>query len=100
VKAGRGKLSWFLSWTHVFTWSILGVKAVWIKSLQPKPRVTNAPFIICLMCSIFPGVHFNRGKIQVLQIKEINVCFHEKDLNRKMHMNEDLDNYLSKYLQE
>jgi hypothetical protein len=43
---------------------------------------------------------FYRGKIQVLQIKEINVYFHEKYLNGKMHVNEDLDNSLSKYLQE
>jgi hypothetical protein len=43
---------------------------------------------------------FYRGKIQVLQIKEINVYFHEKDLNGKMHVKEDLDNSLSKDLQE
>jgi hypothetical protein len=61
VKADRGKLPWFLSWTRVFTWSISGVKAVWIKPLQPKPDVINAPFIICLMCDIFPGVHFNNN---------------------------------------
>jgi hypothetical protein len=58
VKVGRG---WFLSWTRVFTWSISGVNAVWIKSLQSKPNVINAPFIICLMCGIFPGVHFNNN---------------------------------------
>jgi hypothetical protein len=43
---------------------------------------------------------FYGGKIQVLQIKEINVYFHEKDLNGKMHVNEDLDNSLSKDLQK
>jgi hypothetical protein len=59
VKAGRGKLPWFIWWTRVFTWSTSEVKAVWIKPLQPKPDVINAPFIICLMCDIFPGVHFN-----------------------------------------
>jgi 2,3-bisphosphoglycerate-independent phosphoglycerate mutase len=36
----------------------------------------------------------------VLQIKEINVYFHEKNLNGKIHVNEDLDNSLSKDLQE
>jgi hypothetical protein len=61
VKAGEGKLLWFLSWTRVFTWSISGVKVVWIKPLQPKMDVINAPFIICLMCDIFPGVHFNNN---------------------------------------
>ena len=34
---------------------------------------------------------FYRGEIHILQIKEIN--FHEKDLNGKMHVNEDLDNF-------
>ena len=43
---------------------------------------------------------FYRGKIHVLQIKDINAYFHAKDLNGKMHMNKDLDNSLSKYLQE
>ena len=43
---------------------------------------------------------FYGGKIQVLQIKGINVYFHEKDLNWKMHVNEDLDNSLSKDLRK
>jgi hypothetical protein len=43
---------------------------------------------------------FYGGKIQVLQIKEITVYFHEMDLNGKMHVNKDLDNSLSKDLQE
>ena len=30
VKAGQGKLSWFIWWTRVFTWSTSEVKAVWI----------------------------------------------------------------------
>jgi hypothetical protein len=38
---------------------------------------------------------FYGGKIQ-----EINVYFHEKYLNGKMHMKEDLDNSLSKDLQK
>jgi hypothetical protein len=42
-------------------WSILGVKEVWIKPLQPKPDVINAPFIIYSMCDIFLGVYFNKN---------------------------------------
>jgi hypothetical protein len=60
VKAGRGILPWFLSWTRVFTWSTSEVKEVWIKPLQPMPDIINAPLIICFMCGIFPGVHFNK----------------------------------------
>jgi len=43
---------------------------------------------------------FYSGKIQVLQIKEINVYFHEKDLNGNIHVKEYSDNYLFKDLQE
>jgi hypothetical protein len=43
---------------------------------------------------------FYEGKIYVLQIKDIDAYFHAKDLNGKMHVNEDLGNYLSKYLQK
>jgi hypothetical protein len=61
VKVGWGKLPWFIWWTRVFTWSTSEVKTVWIKPLQPNPDVVNAPFIIHLMCNIFPGVNFNNN---------------------------------------
>jgi hypothetical protein len=57
LKAGWGKLLWFIWWTCVS----VEVKVIWIKPLHPKTDVINAPFIICLMCDIFPGVHFNNN---------------------------------------
>jgi hypothetical protein len=48
------------------------------------------PFILWFRSGIF------RGKIHILQIKDINAYFHEKYLNGKIHVNEDLDNLLSK----
>jgi hypothetical protein len=69
VKAGRGILPWFLSWTHVFTWSTSEVKEVWIKPLQPMPNIINAPLIICFMCEFFQECI--SIKIMEFPIKEI-----------------------------